>query len=81
MLLAMLCGATAGCATNSDVCAVAYFKPSPRDTEKTQAQALAQNEFLKAQGCPERFSPIVGGQEAPARPSGPADYFRALIPN
>lgn len=65
----------------SDVCNVAYFKASPKDTAKSQAQALAQNEFLQAQHCPERFSPIVGGQEAPPRPPGAVDYLRSLIPN
>lgn len=77
-LLAMLCAVTGGCGT-SDICNVYYFKPSSRDTDKTQAQALAQNQFLKGQGCPERFSPLVGGEERKPAPLGlPA--LRNILP-
>jgi hypothetical protein len=77
MPLVMLCAVAAGCST-SDVCNVNYFKPSSRDADTTKAQALAQNEFLAKQGCPERFSPIVTGKP-PAAPEAAAQDPVAAI--
>lgn len=80
-MLTSVCVIVAGCATTSDVCNVRYFRPSSHDTEGTKRQALAQNEFLKSQGCPDDGRSAPGGvgygvsPEAPQQPSGFAKLF------